>query len=111
MSVKITRYNKGNGDNLLAWVSIYFEKQDMTLNDCKIIRTREGQRFVGFPSREYTDKEGVKKYSSYVFFGDKFREKVQEMILAAFDEYEKANPQAEQAPFQAESSQQAGLPF
>ena len=40
-----------------------FSKDPLMLHDCKLIVSRDGEPFIGLPQREWTDREGVKKYS------------------------------------------------
>lgn len=49
---------------------------EMTIHDCKLFE-KNGQRWVGFPSRPYQSKEGETKYAPYVSVQQKeFKSKI-----------------------------------
>jgi DNA-binding cell septation regulator SpoVG len=67
--------------NLKAYVKATIN--DLSISDMKIVEGQNGM-FVSMPSREYL-KDGVKKYSSYVFIEDeKQREELNRVILSKF---------------------------
>lgn len=75
--------NKGN---LLAYVNFYIPTWDLFLNDCKLMRAKDGERFIGFPSRSY-EHNGETKYFPYVCFGKNAGERFKIAALAAIDEH------------------------
>jgi len=72
--IKIKPMEKGN---LKAFVSATIN--DITINDMKIVQAKE--LFVSMPSREYTDKEGNKKYSDIVWLNKEQQWEVQKAII------------------------------
>lgn len=43
--------------------------QGITIRDCKLMGGKNGD-WISFPSREYTDAEGKKKYYSYILIDE-----------------------------------------
>ena len=88
--MKVTNYTSINKDQLVAYFSLYIEQWGMYLNDCKLIRTKTGGMFVGFPNKKY-EKDGETKYSPYFCFDKEVNERFQKAARAAIDEYVKQN--------------------
>ena len=64
MAVKITNMRLfGTGGKIKAFFAISLGPLD--INDCKLVDGSKGM-FIGFPSRKYTDKQGVDKYTDIV---------------------------------------------
>lgn len=60
--------------------------RDLTLH------SKDGSRWVGYPSKPYTDEDGNTKYQNQIFFPDKaVHQKFQQGLLSALDLYFAAN--------------------
>lgn len=87
----VVRYTQVNGDGpTVAFVSLKIPQWGVTFNDCRVIRGKEGQFFIGFPSRKY-EVEGETKYSPYVWFDKEVSERFQKGAREAIDTYVKQN--------------------
>jgi len=108
--MEVTRYKSMENDGpVVAFFSLKIPKWGMTLNDCRLIRTKNGGFFVGFPSKKYEDN-GKTKYSPYVWLEKEVSERFQKAAKEAIDEYVKRQPQ-EQAHVQPAESYDAAAPF
>ena len=70
MSIECIRYKPINKGTLLGYVDLHIFKTGLEIYDCSF-HQKEGRRWINFPSREYTDEKGEKKYFSVVRFRDK----------------------------------------
>jgi hypothetical protein len=58
----------------------------MVINDLMLHEKSDGSRWIGLPSREYTNQQGTKQYMAYIEFDSKeARQRFQEQILEALD--------------------------
>jgi DNA-binding cell septation regulator SpoVG len=64
--IDIKQINKGS---LILAFSIEFPSLGLTIRDVKLMNGKNGH-WVSFPSREYIDAEGKKKFYSYVNISD-----------------------------------------
>lgn len=64
---------------------------EMTFKDVRVMRSNSGSVFLSPPSREYTNAQGEKKYSSYFSVFDRNQnEELSKKILAALEEYKRS---------------------
>ena len=61
------------------------ETSRFTINDCKLCVGKDSSLFVAMPSKEYTDRAGVKKWQSTVILrDDDLRNRITQAALAAY---------------------------
>jgi DNA-binding cell septation regulator SpoVG len=110
VTMEVTRYKGMENDGpVVAFFSMKIPKWGMTLNDCRLIRTKNGGFFVGFPCKKYEDN-GETKYSPYIWLDKEVSERFQKAAKEAIDEYvKKSQPQepANGRPVQSDD----GCPF
>jgi len=88
--MKVLNYrpiNKGSlkgGFDLTLVLDKTAEGSEMTVHDCKLFE-KNGQRWVGFPSRSYQSKEGETKYAPYVSVGKELKSKIESECLSQMD--------------------------
>lgn len=88
MAIKITYYNQMKIESKTkAIFGIHIEEFDLYLRDIREIQKEDGSRFFGYPSKEYVDKQGEKKYSSYFYFGKDKNEPFQAKLRIALMKY------------------------
>lgn len=78
--------NKGP---LVAFVDIFVPQWGIEIHDLTLFKKGEN-RWINFPSREYTAKDGTKKYASYFRFVEAEKEKgeeFQKQVKQAIDAY------------------------
>lgn len=99
MAIKITHYTPMQSQGACKGIfSCYIEEWDLHFRGLKEIVTSEGKKFIGFPQKEYTDKNGEKKYLDYVSFGKETGQRFQAKLrvtLAAYKEAKGLNHQHE----------------
>lgn len=89
--MEVTRYKSMEGDGpVVAFLSLRIPQWGLTLNDCRLIRSKNGGFFVGMPSKKYEDN-GETKYSPYVWFEKEVSERFQKAARTAIDEYVNKN--------------------
>lgn len=89
--MKVTKYVKVSEDGpILAYVNFHIKNWGMYLSDCRVIKTRHGGVFIGFPGREY-EKNGEKKYSSYLIWEKEMGERFQKAAKSAIEEFKNGN--------------------
>lgn len=82
--VRYTTYSKGS---LLGYADFYVPKWGIILRGITL-HQKNGHRWINFPAKEYTNKEGEKKYSHYIQFKEKEHfEAFTEQALKAIDEW------------------------
>ena len=92
IAMEVTRYKALDSEGpIMAFFSLKIPHWGMTLNDCKLIRTKTGGFFVGFPSKKYEDEQGETKYSPYVWLEKEISDRFQTAAKSAIDEYVKTN--------------------
>lgn len=69
---------------LLGYVDVFIPKFGLEINGLKLFQ-KNGKRWIAMPDREYTNKEGEKKYAPIVCFKEKnhfevFSEQVKEAV-------------------------------
>jgi len=85
--MEVTRYTSMKNDGpVVAFLNLFIPQWGLHLNDCRLIRTKNGGFFVGFPSKKY-EAEGETKYAPYVFFEKEVSEKFQKGAREAIDKY------------------------
>ena len=102
--MEILKYRPMEKGKLKAFFTLKLSS-GMEIRDLKLIDGPNGE-FVGFPSREFTDKEGVKKYTNIVHIPDRERNNVfQEAVMKVLE------PHRSGAAAQAEESGGEPVPF
>lgn len=78
---KITKFRKVDRGALVGYCNVEFERNGVEIRDISVFE-KEGRHWVGFPSRQYEDSHGEKKYAPYVKINNKdFFEKFQKSVL------------------------------
>jgi len=109
--MEVTRYKSMENDGpVVAFFSLKIPKWGMTLNDCRLIRTKNGGFFVGFPSKKYEDN-GETKYSPYIWLEKDVSERFQTAAKEAIDAYVKRSQPQEQPHVQPNATPDDNCPF
>jgi len=108
--MNITSYRSVNKDNLIAYFSLYVEKWGIYLNNCSLIRGRNGGTFIGFPSQKY-EKDGETKYAPHFCFDKEVNERFQLAAKKAIDEYVKTNQEQPKQEYQPNLDENDECPF
>ena len=100
MSYEIKNYRKNTGRGITkAWFTLAID--DFEVNDMSLVGGTNGD-FIGFPQKQYQDKDGKDKYTSIVFISDKDRRYAfQEWALKELEKFdvETAPEDDEDIPF------------
>jgi DNA-binding cell septation regulator SpoVG len=111
VTMEVTRYKSMENDGpVVAFFSLKIPKWGMTLNDCRLIRTKNGGFFVGFPSKKYEDN-GETKYSPYIWLEKDVSERFQTAAKEAIDAYVKRSQPQEQPHVQPNATPDDNCPF
>lgn len=70
MSVECMNYKPVNKGSLLGFADLFVPKMGLEIYGCTL-HQKDGRRWVNFPSREFTNDQGEKKYMSIVRFREK----------------------------------------
>jgi len=90
MQVKLESFRKFESGNLKGFGSVTLEDGDtaITLNDLRLM-TKTGEYgeffFIGFPSSEYKDKNGTKKYKPFVRVDKTLAKKITEVLATEYN--------------------------
>jgi hypothetical protein len=100
MSIEILQWKPANHPSIKGNFSFVIEPWGIQINDCKLITSKHGGEFIGFPSREYLDPgDNSKKFYTIVKMKDTEKQKVlQDKVLLALKEYLAKNNRAPSAP-------------
>ena len=104
--MEITRYKALGGESkVVAFFSVKIpEFMGMTINNCRLIRTNNGGKFIGLPQQQY-EENGETKYAPYIWFDKEILERFQKGVMKAIDEYVKTNNPQPAAQMQAPAQQ------
>lgn len=84
MEIKdVKEINKGA---LKLKFSLYFPETGFTFREVLLMEGKTGQ-WVSFPSKEYQDRDGQKKYFPYICVDDNMREMFQKTCLEMLKNY------------------------
>lgn len=106
---KFTSFPKGS---FQGYANIYVEKWGVEIIGCSLFM-KDGKRWVNLPSKEYTNKEGEKKYQPLFFFKDKSHyETFCNQVKEAIDKYCAENhTESPKPPEQFEAFNDSECPF
>jgi hypothetical protein len=106
--IQILDYKPVDGKgSLLGFVNILIEKTGMEINGCGHFR-KENREWINLPSKEYTDKEGAKKYQPIVRYREKnHQDAFSRAVVEAIRKY----APAPKMPQQQDMFEQEELPF
>ncbi len=86
----IEAVNKGS---LLAKCDVHIKPWQMTLHEVKIFE-KGASRWLGMPSREYTNDNGEKKYTDLITFdNDGVKNRFRSQVMGAVDKFLSHNPE------------------
>jgi len=92
--MKIKSFRKYEKGSLRGFFEVEFQS-GMCGRDFTYHVMDDGRRWIGYPSKPYTDDEGNTKYQNLIYFPDKaVHHLFQERVLSALDEYFSVNQQA-----------------
>ena len=90
--IEVSNINHIHKGNLLATCDVYITPWDMELSEVKIFE-KGAQRWLGMPSREFTNAAGEKKYIELINFKkDSNKNKFRTQIMGAIDKFLAGNP-------------------
>jgi len=85
MAIQVTGFREFKKNTLLGFATLRMTNIGLEIRDCTI-HEKDGKKWVGLPSRQYTDQEGETKYSYIVhFYSDDVWKKFQSAALAALE--------------------------
>jgi len=98
--VEIIKYKPVGKNTLVGYVDIFIPKSGMEIYGCTYHK-KGSQEWISFPSREYTTKEGEKKYASYVRFRERNHQDAfsREVIAAINKDFEGKSLPKEESMF------------
>ena len=80
--MKYTPINKGS---LLGYADLYVHKMGLEIYGCSL-HEKNGHKWLNFPSREYINDAGEKKYASIIKFKEKSHmEMFQKLAITAIE--------------------------
>lgn len=94
--MEITKYRELNKGNLLGFASVKISKWGFYINDLAIF-SKNGNRWINFPSRSYESPEGT-KYASYCGFEEKeMKSSFDSKFFECLDKYLQDQPSKEES--------------
>lgn len=90
--ISVTRYTPTTNENssVIAFVNFFIPKMGLHLHDCRLIRSKSGGLFIGFPSKKYEEK-GETKYAPYFYFEGPLKDHFQKKAREAVDTWKNEN--------------------
>ena len=84
--MKVLKFRKFKKNSLRGFFELQLPS-GMAMRDLTY-HSKDNRRWVGYPSKPYTDESGNQKYQNQIYFPDKqVHEKFQQMALTALDSY------------------------
>lgn len=68
--IECTNFRTHQAGSLQGFADLYVQTWGLEIKGCSLFM-KEGKRWITFPSREYVNKEGEKKYMPYIRFRNK----------------------------------------
>ena len=91
--IEVQNINAINKGTLLATCDVHISPWHLTLHEVKIF-VKGSNRWLGMPSKEYTNDMGEKKYTELVTFdNDAVKNRFRTQIMEAVDKYLVSNPE------------------
>ncbi len=91
--LEVQNINAVNKGTLLATCDVHIIPWKMTLHEIKIFE-KGTNRWVGMPSKEFTNDQGEKKYTELLTFdSDAVKNRFRAQIMGAIDKYLAQNPE------------------
>jgi hypothetical protein len=106
MTIECLKFQSVNKGSFLGYADFYIPKTGLEIFSCQVFQ-KDGKRWVNMPSREYTNEQGEKKFSSYLRYRDPaHRDMFNELALKAIEKkcaemqtQSAIQPPAEDVPF------------
>jgi DNA-binding cell septation regulator SpoVG len=90
--LEVQNINAIEKGSLLATCDIHIIPWKMTLHEVKIFQ-KGANRWIGMPSKEFTNDKGEKKYTDLVTFDNEgIKNRFRSQIMGAIDKYLSENP-------------------
>lgn len=90
--LEVQNINAVNKGSLLATCDVHISPWKMTLHDVKIFQ-KGNNRWIGMPSKDFTDNFGEKKYTDLITFdNDNVKTRFRNQIMGAIDKFLSQNP-------------------
>lgn len=90
--INIQNINPVNKGSLLATCDVHIAPWHMTLHEVKIFE-KGPNRWIGMPSKDFTNEHGEKKYTDLITFdNDGVKTRFRSEIMGAVDKYLESNP-------------------
>ncbi len=90
--IEVSNINAVNKGSLLATCDVYIQPWDLELSEVKIFQKGEN-RWLGMPSKEFTNSIGEKKFIELINFRkEASKNRFRSQIMGAVDKYLAANP-------------------
>ena len=87
MALEIVKFRAYKKNSLLGFFSCKLTAIGLELRDCALYE-KEGDRWIGLPSKPYKDEDGNQKWAYIIKFYDKNKfQQFQKCALHALDEY------------------------
>jgi hypothetical protein len=68
--IEVIRWTPVDRGSLVGYADLYVEKMGLEIYGCSLLE-KNGSKWLNMPSKEYTNAQGEKKYSSVVRFRSK----------------------------------------
>lgn len=82
MKIKIVRWARHPSGKLEGFVDVQIIDWGLMIQGCKLFRNDKGS-WISLPEKEYTDKEGTRKWQSFLHFEDAIFKDFQHEVKAA----------------------------
>ena len=91
--LEVQNINAVQKGSLLATCDVHIIPWQMTLHEVKIFE-KGANRWLGMPSKEFTNDQGEKKYTELMTFDtDHVKNRFRNQIMGAIDKYLQENPE------------------
>jgi DNA-binding cell septation regulator SpoVG len=88
LSIRIDRVKPCSQKTLVAFIDFTILNFGLKINDCAV-HSKDGERWVKMPSREYSTAEGKQWHPLVTFISREAHDALNEVVLQAFDRFGK----------------------
>ncbi len=91
--IEVQNINPVGKGSLLAVCDVHIKPWCLTLHEVKIFE-KGANRWLGMPSKDFTNEQGEKKYTDLITFdNDGVRNRFRSQVMGAVDKYLAENPE------------------
>lgn len=91
-TVQIENYKIVDKGVLYSSFDVHIPSWQLTIKDCKEMKSQKGSHWIAFPSETYQDREGKTKYKSLLYMPKEIKDKFDKSVISELERLEPSAP-------------------